>query len=474
MKNKWLIAAILLGSIKIQAQTLSETQMRNARATGYAIVAARNPGVNFSVLMIPWDGVNTLEYNAQHQINTVWHAQAVVKGNFFNQVFDGDDFSAYSSVLLSQADFDQYKHLGTQWWIVCSVLPPFSNSISSNGGNIGIGTVSPTSNLHIYANRSIATIEATGDHASLDLRAAGNNGGGAPSVYFKRGSVNYGALFVERGTDGGNQPIFTGSNTTDFVLGSTASVPLRFGINREVKMSLDVSGKLGIGTASPGSSLHVRRDSYGEQFRISAFGDGSNGNALSIGIMGAIPATYGAQTSYYTAINNGYAGDDNSLLIINNKGYNDGEKFADFAIGNGKGTPILFADGSEAKIGIGTTTPAEKLTVNGNIKSNGNITAKKIIVSQSSWPDYVFVPAYKLKPLSELAAFIQMHQHLPDIPSAKEVEEKGISVGDNQALLLKKIEELTLYLIGVHKSNQRMQNQIEQLKKEIQQLKQKK
>jgi len=416
MKNKWLIAAILLGSIKIQAQTLSETQMRNARATGYAIVAARNPGVNFSVLMIPWDGVNTLEYNAQHQINSVWHAQAAVKGNFFNQAFDGDDFSSYSSVLLSQADFDQYKHLGTQWWIVCSVLPPFSNSISSNGGNIGIGTVSPTSNLHIYSNRSIATIEATGDHASLDLRAAGNNGGGAPSVYFKRGSVNYGAIFVERGTGGGNQPMFSGTDNTDFVVGTTAEVPIKFGINGQAKMTLSANGKLGVGSLSPLTALHVdgkvsggeAASNTGTPNGIMSFSTYGTGVMASMGIEANVPAQYFWLQPRYI----------NQAIFYNT---------------------VLNPNGGS--VGIGTTIPSEKLSVNGNVR------AKKVIVSQTGWPDYVFAPAYKLRPLNELAAFIQKNQHLPDMPSAKEVEEKGISVGDNQALLLKKIEELTLYIL---------------------------
>ncbi|MBW0177579.1 hypothetical protein [Sediminibacterium sp.] len=109
---------------------------------------------------------------------------------------------------------------------------------------------------------------------------------------------------------------------------------------------------------------------------------------------------------------------------------------------------------SSGNVGIGTTTPTEKLSVNGNVR------AKKIIVSQSGWPDYVFDPAYKLKPLSELSAFIQQYKHLPDMPSAKEVDEKGISVGDNQALLLKKIEELTLYIM-------QQETRIKELEKKI-------
>jgi hypothetical protein len=110
-------------------------------------------------------------------------------------------------------------------------------------------------------------------------------------------------------------------------------------------------------------------------------------------------------------------------------------------------------------VGIGTSSPSERLSVNGNIR------AKKVIVSQSGWSDYVFDDNYQLKPLSELAKFIKQNKHLPDIPSAKEVEEKGISVGDNQALLLKKIEEITLYLIELKKENEQQQQLIDQLLK---------
>ena len=151
MKKILLTHLLLLLCLAATGQTLTENQMRNARASGYAVVAARNPGVDFSILMIPWDGVNTLEYNANTQINSGWHAQAVVKGNFFYQGFDGNDFSKYSTVILSQEKFDQYKGAGTQWWIVCSTLPAFSDSrknmdelkVSGNAimnGKVGIGT----------------------------------------------------------------------------------------------------------------------------------------------------------------------------------------------------------------------------------------------------------------------------------------------------------------------------------------------
>ena len=92
-------------------------------------------------------------------------------------------------------------------------------------------------------------------------------------------------------------------------------------------------------------------------------------------------------------------------------------------------------------VGIGTTDPAGyKLAVNGNIR------AKEIKV-ETGWSDYVFYPTYKLLPLAEVAKYIKTNQHLPDVPSAGEVAKNGINVGETNALLLKKIEELTLYLI---------------------------
>jgi hypothetical protein len=155
MRKSLFVCAMLICA-NIFGQTLTEKQMVNARATGYGIIAAKNPGVQFSVFVIPWDGVNTLEYNANNQINNSWHAQAVVKGNYFTQQFDGNDFTQYSSVITSQTEFDLHKSNGTQWWIICSTLPSFSSTITSNvdSGNVGIGTSIPVSKLDLGANFS--------------------------------------------------------------------------------------------------------------------------------------------------------------------------------------------------------------------------------------------------------------------------------------------------------------------------------
>ena len=106
---------------------------------------------------------------------------------------------------------------------------------------------------------------------------------------------------------------------------------------------------------------------------------------------------------------------------------------------NGAGT--YYNDGN---VGIGTTNPTQKLSVNGTVQ------AKEVIVD-SGWSDFVFDESYKLKALSETEAFIKTEKHLPGIPSAKEVAKQGVSVGEMQAKLLAKIEELTLHVIEQEK-----------------------
>lgn len=108
-------------------------------------------------------------------------------------------------------------------------------------------------------------------------------------------------------------------------------------------------------------------------------------------------------------------------------------------------------------VGIGTANPQHKLAVNGAIK------AKDIIVTSADWSDYVFTPGYPLPPLSAVEAHIQARGHLPGIPSAREVEANGVSVGRMQAKLLEKVEELTLHLIRQEKQNQELRARLARL-----------
>lgn len=99
-------------------------------------------------------------------------------------------------------------------------------------------------------------------------------------------------------------------------------------------------------------------------------------------------------------------------------------------------------------VGIGTTNVAD---ANYKLFVEGSIRTRKVRIDQVAWPDYVFHPTYVLRPLREVERYIRDHNHLPEIPSAAQVAKEGIDVGNNQALLLKKIEELTLYIIQLEK-----------------------
>ncbi len=104
-------------------------------------------------------------------------------------------------------------------------------------------------------------------------------------------------------------------------------------------------------------------------------------------------------------------------------------------------------------IGIGTDNPGTaKLAVNGSI----NATEIRVTATVPG-PDYVFEKDYSLPTLQEIESYIAKNKHLPEVPSAKEMEEKGLRLGEMNLLLLKKIEELTLYVID-------QQKQIDELK----------
>ncbi|RFS21037.1 hypothetical protein DVR12_16985 [Chitinophaga silvatica] len=125
----------------------------------------------------------------------------------------------------------------------------------------------------------------------------------------------------------------------------------------------------------------------------------------------------------------------------------------DTYLGNGS----LFAS-TNGNVGIGTLAPQAKLAV------KGDILAQKVKVTQTGWADFVFDCNYALPTLQELEQFIKEHKHLPGVPSAKEVEKDGIDLGNNQAILLQKIEELSLYVIEQNKRIEKQEKEIEELK----------
>lgn len=101
------------------------------------------------------------------------------------------------------------------------------------------------------------------------------------------------------------------------------------------------------------------------------------------------------------------------------------------------------------------------------------VCTKEIKVENNNWPDYVFESSYKLRPLSQVEYFIKSNGRLPEMPSAREVKENGLEVGANQAMLLKKIEELTLYIIEQEKQMKNYCEELAEVKTELRKLRRK-
>ena len=119
---------------------------------------------------------------------------------------------------------------------------------------------------------------------------------------------------------------------------------------------------------------------------------------------------------------------------------------------------IIYENGS---VGIGTAT-ATNLGDIGSFKLAvvGNVGARQFRVTEKpfGWFDYVFEKNYELQPLDDVQAFVEQNHHLPDIPSQEDVDKDGIELGQMSALLLKKIEELYLYIFEQEKRIKELEN----------------
>ncbi|MNY48398.1 hypothetical protein D3C86_1837310 [compost metagenome] len=126
------------------------------------------------------------------------------------------------------------------------------------------------------------------------------------------------------------------------------------------------------------------------------------------------------------------------------------------SIGNGGGKVIV------GSLGVNFSDNSYKLFVQTGIR-----TEKIKVDLTSQWSDFVFHKEYSLKPLDEVEQFIQSNKHLPDIPSAEQVKANGIDLGEMDAKLLQKIEELTLYIIEQNKTIIEQGKKIAELEKKM-------
>lgn len=131
-----------------------------------------------------------------------------------------------------------------------------------------------------------------------------------------------------------------------------------------------------------------------------------------------------------------------------------------------QGTPVQFSqwanvtDGikySSGNVHIGARIPNGTHT-DALLSVDGKIVATSCYVNTTSWADDVFSKNYTLTPLTEVENFYKQNKHLPEIPSEKEVIENGVNTAEMIKLLLKKVEELTLYTVQQQKEIEALKN----------------
>ena len=180
-------------------------------------------------------------------------------------------------------------------------------------------------------------------------------------------------------------------------------------------------GNVGIGTNTPIEKLDIRGNIYLRNM-TNLVGGGTSLNFSSYDDVHLGPKIY----SYLD-----YANGTSSVSRLILSSYYGGQK-----------NEITLVGG---KVGINTQNPIEDLDVNGNVR------AKELIAETANWPDYVFEKNYKLPSLSQIETFINTNKHLPNIPSAQEIEAQGQNLGKINSKLVKTVEELTLHLIEKEK-----------------------
>ncbi|WP_421876445.1 hypothetical protein [Marinoscillum sp.] len=272
-------------------------------------------------------------------------------------------------------------------------------------GKIGIGTNSPSSTLDVFGMMRMSTDQNR-------------------------------FLSIHSSSDGNSYINYTGG-------GSTSRIG--FQIDGSSKMSLMNNGYLGIGNNDPDERLHVAGNNRVDG-NIILNSNGSNPyNAIS----------FKHQENPRWLLDYGTSNTDN-LRFLKYDAPTSGNVFLNFDFDHD------LIEIPNVPLAIGTSsTGSHKLAV------GGSIGAREIKVEAGTWSDFVFDSDYELRTLEEVEKHINEKGHLPEIPNEVEVAENGINLGEMDAKLLQKIEELTLYLIEQNKELEIQNAKLVKQQKEI-------
>lgn len=211
-----------------------------------------------------------------------------------------------------------------------------------------------------------------------------------------------------------------------------------------------ISGYLGLGLSEPLNKLHIHGSHGDSRILLHSAGGGADTHQADLMLWASEPGLTYTGVGIGNNIHN-FNNPNGGLKLLNTARGGSYIRLLDCAmqfnvVNSGGEDKQVMSINTSGNIGIGTQNPDAKLAVKGTIHSN----EVKVDLNVPA-PDYVFENDYQLKSLEEVENYINQNKHLPEIPSAKEFEKNGINVSEMNMALLKKIEELTLYVIEMKK-----------------------
>lgn len=184
------------------------------------------------------------------------------------------------------------------------------------------------------------------------------------------------------------------------------------------------------------------------------YGAATGNDNVSVGYNSGLNVSAGSTNTFLGAYSGYAAAGSNNVFIGYRAGYNEGTSGKLYIDNTDTTAPLIYGDFTNDRLAvngvmaIGTMAMPSgyKLAVAGKL-----ITEEAVIKLQANWPDFVFDDNYVLPSFAELEKYIRAHKHLPGVPTAAEVKENGVSLGEMNAILLQKLEELTLEMIRLEK-----------------------
>lgn len=423
-------------------------------AGNFTSATYQNDGFGDIVLSNLTTGFNNVSIGSRSGAGTTSGASNVFLGHetgYFNTIGFENVFVGESSGLSNVTGF-RNTYVGTNT----------GNGIVSGSGNLILGNVnafdltSSTSNyIQLRSGTGVGnSTKAQHDGTDWTFTGKGNFSDQVVSTGFKVPSGTASQFLKADGTVDTMTYMAILSGTSGYMPRFTASNTIGDGVLYQS------SDKIGLGTTSPGARLSIVSSPSIANVALDISGNNNSTASPDINIrrasstvnVGEAPAIQfnDESTSSAAMIQSG----NGSIQFFNNS--------------NGGGWNERMRIGSDGNIGIGTSSPGtHKLAVNGSIHST------EVKVDLIGWPDYVFDKDYSLLSLVEIEKYIEENLHLPEMPSAKEVEKEGINLGEMNAKLLQKIEELTLHLIEQSKRSDKQDKLNEELQKQINHLKSK-